>query len=208
MSIKNFKLLLKNSIIYNPNIKLILVANICLIITLNQSLQPFLNFFPLAKLFGIIEIILFNSWILYNKTIIKKWNFGKYNLLSLDLDREILKLNNSIKINFEDIKLIDIVEYNKKPFSPLAPEKFINTDLIIYLNDNTKYNVNIQYAKTLKRLVKILDKTIIPISYAGLDEENIVNNVIGKLVVIIVFIIYLLNWQKCFYFLVKILHGN
>ena len=208
MSIKNFKLLLKNSIIYNPNIKLILVANIWLIITLHQSLQPFLNFFPLAKLFGIIEIILFNSWILYNKTIIKKWNFGKYNLLSLDLDGEILKLNNSIKINFEDIKLIDIVEYNKKPFSPLAPEKFINTDLIIYLNDNTKYNVNIQYAKTLKRLVKILDKTIIPISYAGLDEENIVNNVIGKLVVIIVFIIYLLNWQKCFYFLVKILHGS
>lgn len=208
MSIKNFKLLLKNSIIYNPNIKLILVANTCLIITLHQSLQPFLNFFPLAKLFGIIEIILFNSWILYNKTIIKKWNFGKYNLLSLDLDGEILKLNNSIKINFEDIKLIDIVEYNKKPFSPLAPEKFINTDLIIYLNDNTKYNVNIQYAKTLKRLVKILDKTIIPISYAGLDEENIVNNVIGKLVVIIVFIIYLLNWQKCFYFLVKILHGS
>ena len=208
MSIKNFKLLLKNSIIYNPNIKLILVANISLIITLHQSLQPFLNFFPLAKLFGIIEIILFNSWILYNKTIIKKWNFGKYNLLSLDLDGEILKLNNSIKINFEDIKLIDIVEYNKKPFSPLAPEKFINTDLIIYLNDNTKYNVNIQYAKTLKRLVKILDKTVIPISYAGLDEENIVNNVIGKLVVIIVFIIYLLNWQKCFYFLVKILHGS
>lgn len=208
MSIKNFKLLLKNSIIYNPNIKLILVANICLIITLHQSLRPFLNFFPLAKLFGIIEIILFNSWILYNKTIIKKWNFGKYNLLSLDLDGEILKLNNSIKINFEDIKLIDIVEYNKKPFSPLAPEKFINTDLIIYLNDNTKYNVNIQYAKTLKRLVKILDKTVIPISYAGLDEENIVNNVIGKLVVIIVFIIYLLNWQKCFYFLVKILHGS
>lgn len=208
MSIKNFKLLLKNSIIYNPNIKLILVANICLIITLHQSLQSFLNFFPLAKLFGIIEIILFNSWILYNKTIIKKWNFGKYNLLSLDLDGEILKLNNSIKINFEDIKLIDIVEYNKKPFSPLAPEKFINTDLIIYLNDNTKYNVNIQYAKTLKRLVKILDKTVIPISYAGLDEENIVNNVIGKLVVIIVFIIYLLNWQKCFYFLVKILHGS
>ena len=182
MSIKNFKLLLKNSIIYNPNIKLILVANICLIITLHQSLQPFLNFFPLAKLFGIIEIILFNSWILYNKTIIKKWNFGKYNVLSLDLDGEILKLNNSIKINF--------------------------AYLIIYLNDNTKYNVNIQYAKTLKRLVKILDKTIIPISYAGLDEENIVNNVIGKLVVIIVFIIYLLNWQKCFYFLVKILHGN
>ncbi len=208
MSVKNFKLLLKNSIIFNPNIKIILGANICLILVLHQSLEPFRSFFPFTNFILYTTIILFNLWIIFNKIVIKKWNFGKYKLLSLDLDNEILRLNNSIKLKFADIKIIDIVEYANKPFPPISSEKFTNTDIIIYLNDGTKYNVNIQFAKTLKKLVKILDKTVIPTSFAGLDEENTANNILGTLVVIIAFIIYLLNWQKCFYFLVRILHGN
>lgn len=208
MSIKKFRLLLKNSIIFNPNIKIIILTNTCLIFSLYKSLYIFFAFFIQAKITFWLTIILFNAWVIYNKIVVKKWDFGKYKFITIDLDKELLKLNDSVKINFEDIKLIDVVEYKEKPLSPLARESFTNTDLIIYLNDKTQYNVNIQFVKILKKLIKTLEKTIIPVSYAGIEEKNITAKIVENAIFILALVFYMANWEKCINFLSMIIHGG